>query len=181
VKELGTDVGSTTTAALTGTPLYLSPEAIKDPKRVDGRSDLYAVGAVIFYLLTGTHVFEATTIVEVCSHHLHTQPETPSERLGRSVPRDLERVVMRCLAKPVDDRFRDAQSLRDALEACDCAEEWTDELAVEWWRTNRDRAALARPAFDRPSRSAGPLEVDLHGRGLSGRPGASAKTVETAS
>jgi eukaryotic-like serine/threonine-protein kinase len=168
VKELGTDSASTTTAALTGTPLYLAPESITAPDKVDNRSDLYAVGGVAFWLLTGTHVFEGSTIVEVCSHHLHTKPETPSVRLGQPVPADLEAVILKCLEKEPAKRYASADELAHALDACDSAEDWSDDLATDWWRLHRDEADEARPKISRPSRLPGPIAVDLEGRaGLS--------------
>ncbi|HSO30927.1 MAG TPA: serine/threonine-protein kinase [Labilithrix sp.] len=169
VKELGTDSQSTAEASLTGTPLYLAPESITAPDTVDGRSDLYAVGGVAFWLLTGTHVFEGKTVVEVCSHHLHTKPESPSARLGAPVPRDLEEVVLRCLEKEPARRFPDAEALGHALDACDAAEEWSDDLAAAWWKAHRAEADAARPKLTGPSRMPGPIAVDLAGRvGASG-------------
>jgi hypothetical protein len=161
VKELGTDSASTTTAALTGTPLYLSPEAITAPEKVDGRSDLYAVGAVAFWLLTGTHVFEGKTIVEVCSHHLHTQPESPSARLGSHVPADLEAVIARCLEKDPEKRYASAEALAHAFDACESIDDWGDALAADWWKNNREEAVEARPKISRPSRVPEPIAVDL--------------------
>jgi eukaryotic-like serine/threonine-protein kinase len=165
VKELGTDTSSTTTAALTGTPLYLSPESIKTPNAVDARSDLYAVGAVAYYLLTGTHVFEAETVVEVCSHHLHTVPEPPSQRV-EGIPRDLEQLVLRCLAKAPGDRYEDARALEDALLACDAAEDWSNDRAEEWWKTNHAQAVEGRPKIEqRPSEiPVAAVEIDLDTR-----------------
>ena len=90
VRDLERAADSSSTNVVQGTPLYLSPEAITAPDRVDGRGDLYALGAVGYFLLTGQHVFSGATLVEVCSHHLHTQPVPPSERLGRPLPAALE-------------------------------------------------------------------------------------------
>ncbi|HEY8078090.1 MAG TPA: hypothetical protein VIF62_28380, partial [Labilithrix sp.] len=164
VKELGTDSGQTTDAALTGTPLYLSPEGITSPSSVDGRSDLYAVGGVLYWLLTGTHVFAGNTIVEVCSHHLHTKPESPSKRLGTSIPADVEAIVMKCLAKDPKDRFASADEMRIALEACDCAEEWGAAEAAKWWESN-GKAAVRPPSTSmRPSEIGQAIAVDLEGR-----------------
>src|SRR5690606_31795371 len=80
--ESGATSGLTRTDTVMGTPLYLSPEAITSPAAVDARSDLYALGAVGYFLLTGEHVFSGRTVVEICSHHLHTEPEPPSSRAG---------------------------------------------------------------------------------------------------
>jgi serine/threonine-protein kinase len=110
-------------STLVGTPAYLAPEAILSPSAIDARVDLYAVGAVAYWLLTGTPVFNGSSIVEICSHHLHTQPEAPSSRLGHDLPVELEAVVMRCLAKDPSARWSSARELREALEACDCADE----------------------------------------------------------
>jgi eukaryotic-like serine/threonine-protein kinase len=164
VKELGTDSSSTTTASLTGTPLYLSPESITAPDKVDGRSDLYAVGAVAFWLLTGTHVFEGSTVVEVCSHHLHTKPETPSERLGTPVPADLEAVILKCLEKEPAKRYASAEALAHALDACESVDDWSDDLAAAWWKLHKTEADAAKPKVESRSRMPGPIDVDLEGR-----------------
>jgi hypothetical protein len=107
--------GLSQTNAITGTPLYLSPEAISAPGTVDHRSDLYALGAVGYYLVTGRHVFEARTVVELCSKHLLELPVPPSERLGKGLPEDLETLILACLAKSPDARPATALALRDAL------------------------------------------------------------------
>ena len=167
VKELGTDVQSTSTSALTGTPLYLAPESITSPEKVDARSDLYALGGVAYWLVTGTHVFSGSTIVEVCSHHLHSTPETPTRRLGgQPVPADLEAIVMRCLDKDPEKRFQSADALYEALDACDSAEDWPPDAAERWWAENRDAAVAARrdAKTSRPSRLPGPLAIDLDSR-----------------
>ena len=76
--------------AITGTPLYIAPETVTAPETVDARTDLYALGAVGYWLLTGTHVFGGKSILEVCAHHLHSVPDPPSARLGAPVSPDLE-------------------------------------------------------------------------------------------
>ena len=89
---------ATSQQVLTGTPMYMAPEAIKGEQFVDGRSD-HALGAVGYYLLTGEPLFPSDTVVEVVAHHLHTVPEPPSKRSGISVPPELEAILMRCLEK----------------------------------------------------------------------------------
>ena len=76
------DVGLSVDGALLGTPAYLAPESILDPRRSDGRADLYALGAVGYYLLVGEPVFESRTLVEACVQHLHNAPVPPSQRMG---------------------------------------------------------------------------------------------------
>jgi serine/threonine-protein kinase len=137
VKDLQAHEPVEVTAANTiaGTPLYLSPEAITNGETVGPESDLYALGAVGYFLLTGRPPFEGT-LIEVCGHHLHTVPRPPSERLGRSLPRQLEAVLLRCLEKDPARRPASASELATALGACagpDLAE-WTQARASAWWR-----------------------------------------------
>ena len=117
---------------LTGTPLYMSPEAIKGAELVDGRSDLYALGGVGYYLLTGHPVFESENLVEVIGHHLHTAPPPPSAS-GQTVPADLEAALMRCLAKDPTERFPTARELAHGLHDCGKTTPWDRHRADGWW------------------------------------------------
>ena len=121
--------------AIMGTPHYMAPEAILDPASIDGRADLYAVGATAYFLLTGEHVFEGTSLIEICSQHLYEKPRAPSERYA-DVPKALEDVVLACLAKKSDDRPKNAATLARMLRACALGE-WTREEAQAWWTTVR--------------------------------------------
>ena len=118
---------------LTGTPMYMAPEAIKGEQFVDGRSDLYALGAVGHFLLTGSPIFSADNVVEIVAHHLHTIPTPPSQYGGRAVPPDLEAVLMQCLAKDPGARFRTARELAHQLGACAEATPWSLDRAAELW------------------------------------------------
>ena len=135
VKALDAEKESSLTAAnsLTGTPHYMSPESIQNPDTVDARSDLYAVGAVGYFLLTGTPVFEGRSAVEVCTHHVQTPPETPTQRAGKSIGGDLEAVILSCLEKNPDSRPASARILADSLNACQDAHSWTVADAERWW------------------------------------------------
>jgi len=145
VKDVGFKTqGERTSASLlsmadtiTGTPLYLAPETVIAPESVDARTDLYALGAVGYWLLTGTHVFGGSSIVEVCAHHLHSAPELPSVRLGAPVAADLEAVLLACLAKRPEDRPASAHVLRARLLSCAAAGRWTQERAARWWLLHR--------------------------------------------
>ncbi|HEX9186698.1 MAG TPA: serine/threonine-protein kinase, partial [Vicinamibacteria bacterium] len=144
VKDLErTGASVSRTDVVQGTPLYLSPEAITAPDRVDARGDLYALGAVGYYLLTGHHVFSGATLVEVCSHHLHTAPVPPGERLGRPVPTALEQLLLSCLEKDPARRPASALALRDTLAGLPGVDVWSEEEARAWWE--RWRARPARP------------------------------------
>jgi len=145
---------------ITGTPLYMAPEAISKPDTVDGRSDLYAVGAVAYFLLTGQHVFQAATVLEVCSKHMLEAPVPPSQRTGTPVPADLEAIVLGCLAKDRDARPASAAVLRARLLACADAGRHDVPAARAWWHARR----AAHP--DTAAASAGPatMAIDLAGR-----------------
>lgn len=123
--------GHTDANCLLGTPAYLSPEAILSPEAVDARSDLYAVGAVGYFLLTGCDVFQASSLVGLCFCHLHEKPALPSERMKRAFPEDLERILMSCLEKSPEARPASASALRKALLACDLPR-WSSEDADGW-------------------------------------------------
>ena len=133
------------------------------PDAVDARSDLYGLGAVGYYLLTGTHVFGGATTVEVCSHHLHTRPVPPSERLGHPLPAALERLVLACLEKEPAQRPGSAAELRDALGDLDDVGRWSESEARAWWeRWRRGRGERPRDVTVRPTRT---LDVDFDQRG----------------
>ena len=108
--------------AITGSPMYMAPEAIVSPDAVDGRSDIYSLGMLGWFLLVGRPPFEGN-LIEVCSDHLHTTPRRPSEvdrltAVGRPVPKELEDILLACLAKRPGDRPQDARTLRRMLKAC---------------------------------------------------------------
>ncbi|HTE52417.1 MAG TPA: serine/threonine-protein kinase [Kofleriaceae bacterium] len=166
VKQIGAVAGDAATQpALTqvdgvaGTPLYMAPEAITAPELVDARTDLYALGAVGYFLVTGCEVFTGRSVLEVCGHHLHTPPVPPSERLGAPVPADLEALLLACLDKVPSSRPTDARSLQRALRACRDAGSWTEEDARRWLDDHRARLG------DRQARTeveiAATVDVDL--------------------
>ncbi len=119
--------------AIAGTPLYMSPEAISQPDQVDAGTDVYAVAAVGYYLLTGAPVFTGDSIMEICMKHTKAAPEPPSARSGIPVPAELEALLLRCLAKAPADRPKDAAELLRALEACAGIPAWTFDDAAAWW------------------------------------------------
>ena len=115
-----------------GSPLYMPPEQVASYSEVDGRADIYALGAVAYFLLTGRPPFDGRTAMEVIMAHA-TSPVTPLSKIVPSIPPDLEAVVLRCLEKRPENRFQDAESLEQALAACECADKWTEEMAAKWW------------------------------------------------
>jgi serine/threonine-protein kinase len=130
------DVQLTRDGVFAGTPQYLAPEVIQSGASSDPRGDLYALGAVAYYLLTGTPVFEGR-MIDVIQDHLQRSPERPSTRLGRFLPAKLESVVLECLEKDPRRRPQSAKALMDRLEACDDVEPWAVEEARKWWRARK--------------------------------------------
>jgi eukaryotic-like serine/threonine-protein kinase len=165
VRTLGRNQGeSDFTAAIIGTPLYLAPEAVTSPETVDGRADLYALGAVAYFLLTGKTVFEAATVVEMCSKHMVEEPISPSKRLGKLLSADLEALVLACLAKDRAVRPSSATALREAFLACKDAERYDPQTSRAWWH---DRGAALRASGRSASRSGSSpptMAIDLRGR-----------------
>jgi eukaryotic-like serine/threonine-protein kinase len=129
----GQNDSQTNVNAVVGTPLYMSPEAIVEPDDVDALTDIYALGCVAYFLLTGTAPFHGNTVVEVCVHHLHSAPTPPSELVH--VPDDLERIILACLQKNKAARPQSAQALARLLEACTDARAWRTADAEAWWST----------------------------------------------
>jgi serine/threonine-protein kinase len=145
--------GATREDIVLGTPHYLSPEALKTPDRIDARSDIYALGATAYYLLTGTPVFEGS-LPQIFADHISKMPEPPSSRSGRTVPPDLERAVLAALAKDPNDRPESVDEFDGMLAACSVPP-WTDADASAWWRTRgaRLRALRAGAAAPEPASS----------------------------
>jgi serine/threonine-protein kinase len=138
VKELdeSRDARLTRENVLAGTPNYLAPETLDAGSSPDPRSDLYALGAVAYYLLTGAPLFEGGAI-QVIQSHLQAVPQTPSARLGRPLPGKLERLVLECLEKDPNLRPESAKALMDRLAACDDVEPWSADEARRWWKERK--------------------------------------------
>ena len=127
-----------------GTPAFMSPEQAVADQDADGRSDLYSLGCVAYWLLTGTTVFKGRTPLETMMMHVHRAPEPPSQRSGRAIPAEVEALVLACLAKDPDDRPQSADELGAQLAALPLAEQWTPERAREWWDRERPATAAVR-------------------------------------
>jgi eukaryotic-like serine/threonine-protein kinase len=163
VKESSRDQPELTAKnTLLGTPLYMSPEAVLSLREIDARSDLYSLGAVAYLLLTGTPVFSAESAIELCAKHVHAVPESPSERLGRALPSDLEALVLGCLAKAPEQRPESALALRTALDACRLEESWGADDAAAWWQAHASHVEERRRSQRRAGSSVGrTVAVDL--------------------
>jgi serine/threonine-protein kinase len=119
--------------SITGSPLYMSPEQASGDTRPDPRSDIYSLGAVGYFLLTGPPPFTSDKPLKVLLAHVH-DTITPPSMYRTDIPADLEQVILRCLAKAPVDRYPDAVSLAESLDACQCAGGWSYKIAAEWWQ-----------------------------------------------
>jgi serine/threonine-protein kinase len=135
--SLGTAVGRTP-----GTPAYMAPEMALG-ETVDGRADIYALGCVAYYLLTGKLVFDAENTFQMVAKHLHHQPIPLSERGGVQIPAELERIVLACLAKDPAGRPATARELADALGRVGVSP-WTEDDAKAWWDAHDQQAAMVQ-------------------------------------
>ncbi|MFO0659971.1 MAG: serine/threonine-protein kinase [Polyangiaceae bacterium] len=138
VRQLRAPAGALTDRRGVGTPHYISPEAISAPDTVSAQSDLYSLGAVGYYLLTGRPVFDASTPIEVWTHHLCSAPIPFAERIDTAIPRELERVLFSCLSKSPQGRPQSARELIRLLDELQL-ERWDDAKVEAWWATHRDR------------------------------------------
>jgi hypothetical protein len=116
-----------------GTPYYMSPEAVERSESVTALSDIYAIGAVGYFLLTGGPVFEGKTVMDVCMKHVRAAPDPPSKRLGSAVSPGLEALILRCLAKGPKDRPPTTRDLMEAFARCEPSGAWTPADASAWW------------------------------------------------
>jgi serine/threonine-protein kinase len=142
VKTLGTQPESvklTGVGAFTGSPAFMSPEQALGNEQLDARSDIYNVGAVAYFLITGKLPFDRLSTLQMLHAHAY-EPLVPVQEFNEAVPADLQAVILRCLEKDPDRRYQDAGTLEKALAACECAGRWTSERAEEWWRQQGDGA-----------------------------------------
>jgi serine/threonine protein kinase len=145
VKAVDTEEAAKLTQAnvTVGTPHYLSPEAVERPDSVTWLSDIYAIGAVGYFLLTGSPVFAGKTVMEICMKHTRTMPEPPSVRLGRPVSPGLESLILRCLAKNPKERPPCARALAELLDRLEPDRRWTRIDADAWWASFKTPEGVA--------------------------------------
>jgi len=124
--------GITQEGHITGSPLYMSPEQATGDTEPDARSDIYSLGAVMYFLLTGRPPFDYEKPLKVIVAHAHEAPP-PLTKFAIDLPKDLETIVMRSLEKNPEDRFQDAEHLMLALENCSVARGWNRNKAAQWW------------------------------------------------
>jgi len=137
-----------------GTPAYMAPEIAMGEEILDGRADIYGLGCVAYFLLTGFPVFEEKTATATALAHVQKNPVPPSQRSEMHIPPALEQAILRCLAKKPEDRPQSAQELRRMLESSGVPA-WTQEQAAEWWQSYLPASSAYRVA--RQARPAPPV------------------------
>ncbi len=143
VSEENPSIHLTQEGSITGSPLYMSPEQALGDDEPDARSDIYSLGAVAYYVLTGAPPFNGDKPIRIIMAHAK-EPLVPPSRVRGDIPSDLEKVVLRCLAKNPSDRFPSVVALRQALAECVAAGGWTSDDAAAWWQANGVEDAQAR-------------------------------------
>jgi serine/threonine-protein kinase len=129
------EVQLTMEGTVTGSPLFMSPEQASGDDAVDGRSDIYSLGAVLYFMLTGKPPFISDNPLKVMIAHA-SQEVVPPRQLNSDVPAELEEIVLRCLEKDPDHRFQDVSEMRRAMNEVALDDDWSSDLAAEWWSCN---------------------------------------------
>lgn len=130
-----------------GTPGYMAPEVVLGAA-TDHRVDLYALGCVAYWLLTGKMVFEGENVMQVMMQHAQAKPRRPSERVDVPIPAALEELIMECLQKDPARCPASADIVAHRLTAVRMASAWTAERAEQWWTQHRPLPRDARPVAD---------------------------------
>jgi serine/threonine protein kinase len=133
-----------------GTPGYIAPEIALAEDVIDGRADLYALGCVGYYLLTGQLVFDDANLMSMVLKHVQTAPVPPSQRTELPIPADLEQIVMACLEKAPAERPQSARRVAAMLDACRL-DAWTEEQAAAWWEAHLPETSTLRMSMSRAS------------------------------
>jgi len=126
----------TCTGTTAGTPAYIAPEIAMGERRIDGRVDLYSLGCVAYFLLTGSLVFDEKSATATAMAHVLKTPVPPSQQSEMPVPQQLEDIILSCLAKQPEERPKSARDLKRLLGSVSGVPAWTQEQASEWWRVN---------------------------------------------
>lgn len=152
VREVKVDPSLSQTAMMiAGTPSFMAPEQATHPEQTDARSDIYSLGMVAYYMLTGQAPFQGQNPIQIMMAQINETPTPPSAHQP-GIPADLEGLILTCLEKDPESRFKSATQLRDALISCECSREWTAPRASQWWnaqkpnRTKTEKSAETKPS-----------------------------------
>ena len=134
-REAPSDVMLTPPEHAIGTPAFMAPE-VAQGREIDGRSDLYGLGCVAYWLVTGRNVFEGSGFLEIISKHLHIEPDPPSRHSPGAIPRELDDLILRCLEKAPERRPSTAREIARLLRSIPLQDSWSAEQAEAWWLHN---------------------------------------------
>jgi serine/threonine-protein kinase len=128
-----------------GTPAYIAPEIVRGDPVIDHRVDIYALGCVAYWLLTGRLVFEGPNAIQLMFQHAQNAPVPPSERMELELSPAFDQLVLACLAKRPEDRPANATDLAHRLEAAVTGQQWTEERAEHWWHRHHPESSGPAP------------------------------------
>lgn len=149
-------------AAAVGTPLFMPPESFKRASDADARSDLYSVGALAYYVLTGTYVFTGENMMDIYEQQLTSEPAPPSSRTTNPISQELETVLLRCLQRDPSKRPQSASELRDLLLQTPFAHSWTLSERAAWWKQYHASAPV--PAAETATPAQNTVKIDFASR-----------------
>jgi serine/threonine-protein kinase len=157
VKNPVADANSSVTHAgvIAGTPGYMSPEMGLGSPDVDWRTDIYALGCVAYWLLTGHRVFEEGSPMQILMDHVQKKPDPPSSRVPGGLPAEIDRIVLACLEKDPNNRPQTAAELAAELRAVPRTEDWSEERARRWWLAHGTKPSTHTP----PRSDVTPLDL----------------------
>jgi eukaryotic-like serine/threonine-protein kinase len=161
VKELTRDTNAS--EQIIGTPHYMAPEIFREPDKVDATVDIYALGAVGYFLLTGKTTYDGKTAIDILIKQSEQAPRPFAEVTDRKISAEIEALIMKCLAKSSSERWASASALAAALDAAPRAGDWSSSQAIEWWKDYRKRKKEA-PSHDAPTET---MSIDLRKRSSS--------------
>ncbi len=154
------DSGLTKTGMVFGTPRYIAPETVSGAQLADARSDLYNVGGVAYWVLTGQPLFPGASSLELIIDHVKTVPSRPKDVSKQAIPEALDAIVMKLLEKDPNDRFQTAAELIAALQAVPLAQPWSQERAREWWSRHAPQVIRAADSVaDGPAMNVAPARA----------------------
>ncbi|MDX1579107.1 MAG: serine/threonine-protein kinase, partial [Gemmatimonadota bacterium] len=160
VRDAG-DSGITKTGMIFGTPRYIAPESVYGAQKSDARSDLYNLGGVAYWMLTGKPLFDGSSSLDLIIDHVKTVPEPPSAVSDTPIPPELDRIVTKCLEKDPDDRYQTADELLGDLQGLTLESPWNQTRAREWWESHGSELAAVAKATAEEADAARPRQADV--------------------
>ncbi len=154
IPKEGQELKQSSDGVISGTPAYMAPEMISDDYEVDHRVDIYALGCVAYWLVTGELVFDADNVIKMALAHTSQKPIRPSKRTEIELPAELDALILRCLEKNPADRFASVRELAEAFAAVPIKHPWNSKRAETWWTEQRGSTQLSKS-------SASPSEQEL--------------------